>query len=195
MNDLGMAPRWGGWLSRALARALLRLFGWRLELHFPDVPKLVLTGGPHTSNWDGIFGVSAILAAGVRINWFAKDSLFRWPFGSLLVWLGGVPIRRDKARGVVEQTADIFAEKERIYIVVAPEGTRSRAPDWKSGFYRIAVAAKVPIQIAYMDYRRKVVGTGPLIWPSGDYAADLETIQAFYRTVTPRHPERFAAES
>ena len=189
-----MAPRWGGPFARALARGLLRLFGWTLEIRFPDEPKLVLIGAPHTSNWDGIFGVSAILAMGVRINWFAKDSLFRWPFRALLIWLGGVPIRRDAARGVVEQTTDIFAEKERIYIVVAPEGTRSRAPQWKSGFYRIAMTAKVPILLAYMDYRSKVVGTGPLIWPCGDYATDLETIQAFYRKVTPKHPERFAAE-
>lgn len=194
MSEFGSAPRGGGPLSRALARGLLRLFGFTLDVHLPDVPKLVLAGAPHTSNWDGVFGVAAILALGVRINWFGKDSLFRWPFRRLLVALGGVPIRRDQARGVVEQTADIFAEKERIYVVVAPEGTRSRAPEWKSGFYRVALAAGVPILLAYVDYRRKVIGTGPLIHPSGDYAADLAQIQAFYRTITPRHPHKFAAE-
>lgn len=194
MNELGAAPRWNNPVWSALARVLLRLFGWKVEARFPDEPKLVLAAAPHTSNWDGIFGVSAILALGVRINWFAKDSLFRWPFRSLLIAFGGVPIKRDKARGMVEQTADVFAEKERIYVVVAPEGTRSRAPEWKSGFYRIAVAAQVPILLAYADYRRKVIGTGPLIWPSGDYEADLEKIQAFYREITPRHAQRFAAE-
>lgn len=194
MTQTGLAPRWGGRVSRALGRGLLRLFGWTTDMQFPDVPKLVMTGAPHTSNWDGIFAVATIMALGIRINWFAKDSLFKWPFRSLLIWLGGVPIQRDRARGMVEQTAEIFAAKERIYIVVAPEGTRSRAPEWKSGFYRIAMAAGVPILPAYMDYQRKVVGTGPLIHPTGDYAADLKRLQDFYRDKAARYPDRFAAE-
>ena len=194
MNELGMAPRHRNVVLQVLGRCLLRLLGWRINVHLPDEPKVVIAAAPHTSNWDGVVGISAIAALGIRVNWFAKDSLFRWPFRGVLMGLGGVPIRRDAPGGVVEQTARIFASRERIYVGVAPEGTRSRAPEWKSGFYRIAMATGAPILLAYMDYARREVGTGPLIRPSGDYAADLATIQAWFRTITPRHPERFAAE-
>lgn len=194
MNELPAphpAPPWGNAISRALGRGLLALFGWKVEIRFPHVPKLVLIGAPHTSNWDGVFGVAAIMALGVRINWFAKDSLFRWPFRRLLIALGGVPVARASARGLVEQTAEIFASKPRMYVVLAPEGTRSRAAEWKSGFHRIARAAQAPILLVYIDYHRKCIGNGPLIEPGADYAADLTRIRAFYRDVSPRHPERF----
>lgn len=194
MHDLGMAPRRGNALTRGLGWLVLRLLGWRLDVHLPDEPKVVIAAAPHTSNWDGLVGISAILALGIRINWFAKDTLFRWPFRGLLMALGGVPIRRNAPGGVVEQTARIFATRERVYVGMTPEGTRSRAPEWKSGFYRIAMATGAPILLAYIDYGRRQIGTGPLIRPSGDYAADLETIQAYFRAVTPRHRERFAAE-
>lgn len=191
---MSSAPQWGGPFTRALGRWALRLLGWQLRVDFPEVPRLVIVGAPHTSNWDGILAVTAIMALGVRINWFAKDSLFRWPFRRLLIALGGVPIARQTAAGIVEQTTAIFAAKSAIYIAVAPEGTRGRTPVWKSGFYRIALASQTPILLAYVDYARRVVGSGPLIKPSGDYAADLATIQQFYRGIRPRHPERFAAE-
>lgn len=194
MSALEVGPRWGNAISRALGRAALRVFGWKLDVNLPPEPKLVIAAAPHTSNWDGYFAVAAILALGLRINWFAKDSLFKWPFGAILVWLGGVPISRDKARGVVDQTADIFAAKERIYIAVAPEGTRARAPVWKSGFWQIAVATGAPIITAYVDYQKKIIGTGPTIRPSGDYAADLALMQTFYRGITPKNPADFAAE-
>lgn len=194
MDELGMAPRHGNALSRALGRLVLRFMGWRLDVHLPNEPKVVIAAAPHTSNWDGVVGIAAILALGVRINWFAKDSLFRWPVRGLLLALGGVPIRRDAPGDVVEQTARIFASRERIYVGMTPEGTRSRAPEWKTGFYRIAMATRAPILLAYIDYARRQIGTGPLIRPSGDYTADLEIIQAYFRQVTPRHPERFAAE-
>ncbi|MGQ0618959.1 MAG: 1-acyl-sn-glycerol-3-phosphate acyltransferase [Panacagrimonas sp.] len=194
MTGDSMAPDWGTPFSRALGRGVLRLFGWRLEVHFPPEPRLVIAAAPHTSNWDGFFAVAAILALGVRINWFAKDSLFRWPFRRTLIWLGGVPISRDRSRGVVDQTTDIFAAKERIYIAVAPEGTRARAPIWKSGFWQIASATKVPILTVYLDYGRKVIGTGPLIHPSDDYTSDLARMQTFFRGITSKRPEDFAAE-
>ena len=193
--ELGMAPRWGNALTRALGAGFLRLRGWKMDVHLPaDQPRLVITAAPHTSNWDGILAVAAIMALGIRLNFFAKESLFRWPFRGLLVALGGVPIRREAARGIVEQTTALFAARQQLFVGVAPEGTRSRAPIWKSGFYRIALAGGTPILLAYIDYGRKQVGTGPLIHPSGNYEADLERIQAFYRTITPRWPQKFAAE-
>ena len=186
-------PRWGNALTRGLGRAVLRLYGWKLEVVLPDRPQMVVIAAPHTSNWDFVFGLAAILALQIRLHWFGKHTIFRAPFRGLLIKLGGIPIDRGAAGGVVQQTTQQFARKPKLIIGLAPEGTRSLAPKWKSGFYQIAFAAKVPILIAYLDYRRKVIGLGPLIEPSGNYTADLRTIQAFYRGITPRKPENFAA--
>lgn len=194
MATQGAAPRWGTALSAKLGRLMLRMLGWRLEVRLPDAPKLVLACAPHTSNWDGVLLVSSILALGVRVNWFAKDTLFRWPFRGLLVALGGVPIVRERAGGMVAQTTELFATRDKLWVGIAPEGTRSRSPIWKSGFHRIARDAGVPILPTYLDYKLKVVGTGPLMEASDDYAADLAKLQAFYRGISPKCPENFAAE-
>ncbi|HKY92411.1 MAG TPA: 1-acyl-sn-glycerol-3-phosphate acyltransferase, partial [Nevskiaceae bacterium] len=130
------APAWGSAFTRWLGRTLLRVGGWTVDLHLPSEPKLVLACAPHTSNWDGLWLIATIFSVGVRVNWFGKDTLFHWPFRGLLVWLGGVPIRRDRAADVVATTAEIFASRERMWVGIAPEGTRGRAPIWKSGFHR-----------------------------------------------------------
>ena len=187
-------PRWGNSLTRWLGSSILRLYGWKLDVVLPNEPKMVVIAAPHTSNWDFVLGLAAILALQIRLHWFGKHTIFRAPFRSLLVKLGGIPIDRSAAGGVVQQTTQQFAQKPQLIIGLAPEGTRSLAPKWKSGFYQIAHAAQVPILIAYLDYKRKVIGLGPLIHPSGDYVADLARIQDFYRGITPRKPGNFAAQ-
>ena len=186
-------PRWGNSFSRWIGQGVLRLFGWKLDIVLPNQPKMVVIAAPHTSNWDFVFGLAAVLALQIRLHWFGKHTIFREPFKGLLIKLGGIPIDRTASIGVVEQTTQQFRQKSRLLIGLAPEGTRSLAPKWKSGFYQIANAAQVPILVAYLDYRRKVIGLGPLIHPSGDYAADLEKIQSFYRGVAPRKPSHFSA--
>lgn len=186
-------PRWGNSFSRWFGKSVLRLFGWKLDVVLPKQPKMVVIAAPHTSNWDFVFGLAAILALQIRLHWFGKHTIFREPFKGLLIKLGGIPIDRTASVGVVEQTTQQFRQKPQLLIGLAPEGTRSLAPKWKSGFYQIANAAQVPIVVAYLDYKRKVIGLGPLIFPSGNYAADLEKIQAFYREVTPRKPGNFSA--
>lgn len=187
-------PRWGNSFSRWLGVTILRLFGWKLDVVLPNQPKMVVIAAPHTSNWDFVFGLAAILALQIRLHWFGKHTIFQEPFKGLLVKLGGIPIDRTASVGVVEQTTQQFQQKAQLLIGLAPEGTRSLAPKWKSGFYQIANAAQVPILVAYLDYRRKVIGLGPLVQPCGDYKADLALIQDFYRGIRPRHPENFAAE-
>lgn len=187
-------PRWGNSFSRWVGLAVLRLFGWKLDVVLPNQPKMVVIAAPHTSNWDFVFGLAAILALQIRLHWFGKHTIFRKPFKGLLVKLGGIPIDRTASVGVVEQTTQQFQQKPQLLIGLAPEGTRSLAPKWKSGFYQIANAAQVPILVAYLDYQRKVIGLGPLVQPTGDYKADLARIQAFYRGIRPRHPEKFSAE-
>jgi 1-acyl-sn-glycerol-3-phosphate acyltransferase len=187
-------PRWGNSFTRWVGLTVLRLFGWKLDVVLPNRSKMVLIYAPHTSNWDFVFGLAAILALQVRVHWFGKHTIFRPPFRNLLIKLGGIPIDRSAAGSVVHQTTQKFAEKQQLLIGLAPEGTRSLAPKWKSGFYKIAEAAQVPILISYLDYKKKVVSLGPLIEPSGDYAADLEKIQSFYRGIAPCIPEKFAAQ-
>lgn len=182
--------RFGQWL----AQRLLQLFGWHLEIRFPDEPKMVVLAAPHTSNWDGFFAIIATIAMNLKLGLFVKHSMFRRPFRGLLNTLGAIPINRNAAGGLVGQTVQAFREQPQLLIGLAPEGTRGHTVKWKRGFYLIALEAQVPIICAYLDYRRKVAGTGLMLNPTGDYPADLEKIQAFYRTITPKHPGNFSAK-
>jgi 1-acyl-sn-glycerol-3-phosphate acyltransferase len=194
MNDADRVPRARRPLLAALARMVLRITGWKLDVQLPNEPKMVILAAPHTSNWDGVIAITAGLALDIHMNIFVKHSLFRPPFGRLLRTLGAMPIDRRAPGGTVAVITRAFAKQPQMLVALAPEGTRSRAEKWKRGFHQIASNAGVPIVCAYIDYRRKRIGIGPVFRPSDSYAADLETIQAFYRTITPRHPERFAAQ-
>lgn len=186
-------PRMVHPLLRWLALRLLGLMGWRLEIRLPDEPKLVVLAAPHTSNWDGVIAVLAILALELRLGLFVKHSAFKGFVGRILNRVGAIPIDRTAPGGIVVQTVEAFRTRPQLVIGIAPEGTRKRVQKWKRGFYLIAQEAGVPIVCAYMDYGRKVVGTGLVLHASGDYAADLERIQAFYRPVPPKRPENFSA--
>ena len=126
---------------------------------------------------------------GVWPAWVGKNTLFRPPFGWLMRLLGGIPIDRSSSHNMVEQLADVFAARERLALAMPPEGTRSRAPHWKSGFYYVATLARVPIALGYLDYARKEGGIGTPILPSGDLPADMERIRAFYAGRQGRHPQ------
>lgn len=174
---------------RWVSCGFLWAMGWRREGVLPDTPKYVLIVAPHTSNWDLPFALAFGFVFRVKGAWMGKHTLFRWPFGLLFRWLGGIPIERSHPHGVVGHTIDILNESDRLVIGLAPEGTRKRVSRWKTGFYHIAAGAHVPIVLAYLDYRRKVGGFGPVFLPSGDVKADMAVIQAFYATVTAKRPE------
>lgn len=171
------------------AHAILRLLGWRIEGRLPDVPKAVIIGAYHTSNWDGVLMILAGIALNRRIHWLGKHTLFRGPAGFFVRLLGGIPIDRTRSTGAVDQAVDTFKERDELLLAVAPEGTRRRVNRWKRGFYYIAVGAGVPIQLAAPDYPTKRMVIGPLIHPTGDIEADMVAIRAFYETTTPRFPE------
>jgi 1-acyl-sn-glycerol-3-phosphate acyltransferase len=184
-------PRRGNAFSRWLGVSMLRLLGWKLEGTFPDVPKAVMVAAPHTSNWDGAITLATVLALRLDIHWMGKDSMFRWPFGRLLRWMGGIPVDRSTGRGLVQTTIEQFGKNDRHLVLISPEGTRSATSDWKTGFYQIAQGAGVPIVLAYIDFARKVVGFGPLVTPSGNLESDLRDIRAFYDDKVARHANRF----
>ncbi|MGJ3254957.1 MAG: lysophospholipid acyltransferase family protein [Alcanivorax sp.] len=186
-------PRRGNAFSRSLARGFLRLAGWRVTNPMPEVPKAVIIGGPHTSNWDGIFTLAAMMQLGLDAHVMIKDSAFKGVLGSLLRWMGALPIDRNKAAGVVDQTVEQFNSRDKLVMVVAPEGTRGGATQWKTGFYRIAEKAGVPIVLATADYRKKEITFARVIEPCGDVEKDMAEILECYARVHPRHPDRLSA--
>jgi 1-acyl-sn-glycerol-3-phosphate acyltransferase len=126
-----------------------------------------------------------------KISWMGKDALFRPPFGTVLKWLGGIPIDRSRSHNVVSQTMELFRDKEAFILAVPPEGTRKKVRHWKTGFYYIAEGAGVPIVLGFIDYRRKVGGFGPMVTPTGDIEADMKKIKAFYATITGKYPDQW----
>lgn len=167
--------------TRWLGRTVLRLGGWRLVGEFPDLPKMVIIAAPHSSNWDGIWGFAAKLALGLEIRVLGKAQLFRWPLGPLMRRLGVIPIDRSAPQGTVGQAAALIRGSDRIWYTLAPEGTRRRVERWKTGFWKIAHEAGVPILPAYFHYPERVIGLGPLFRTGDDMEADLAALREWYR--------------
>ena len=165
---------------RALARVVLRLWGWTVIGEPPAPQKYVLIAAPHTSNWDFIFLLAFAWHFGVEVSWLGKREMFRWPFASLLTLLGGIPVARRSSDKMVDRMKELFDSREALCLVVPVEGTRSYVDYWKSGFYHIARAAGVPIVMSYLDYPRKLGGFGAALVPTGDIATDMDAIRAFY---------------
>lgn len=186
-------PRRGNAFSRWLGLSVLAMFGWRVAGELPNREKFIIIGAPHTSNLDGLLGMAALMAMGLRANTMIKDSLFRGPLGVLLRWLGALPIDRSSPKGVVEQSIDAFASNEALVLLITPEGTRKAAREFKSGFYRIALGAGVPIVPAAANYRIRAATLGEPMIPSGDYDTDLESLLNYFRRQGgPRRPERLS---
>ena len=179
-------PRRGNSFSRFSARTLLTLAGWRVEGEFPDRPKMVIIVAPHTTNWDFVVGILAVFALGLRVRYLGKDTLFKAPLGWLMRWLGGTPVVRGEPQGAVGEAARMIAREDKVVLAIAPEGTRSPGRPWRSGFYNIALAVKVPILPAAFDYPGKAVRLFPMFEPTGNYEADLARLQFFYAEIRRR---------
>jgi 1-acyl-sn-glycerol-3-phosphate acyltransferase len=167
-------------LARKIARGILRVGGWRMVGAFPDVPKAILIGAPHSSNWDGLWGFATKVALGLDIRIFAKHQLFWWPLGPILTRLGVIKVNRNAAHGLVTQMARRFEQEPKLWIGIAPEGTRSQVERWKPGFWKIAKVANVPVIPAYFHYPEKIIGIGEPFYLSDDMDADIARIRAWY---------------
>ncbi|MES2125115.1 MAG: 1-acyl-sn-glycerol-3-phosphate acyltransferase [Gemmatimonadota bacterium] len=152
----------------------------------------MLIVAPHTSNWDFALCILAMFALGLRLSWLGKHSIFFWPASPILRWLGGEPIERGSSLGTVEQAIARFAERPQWVFGLAPEGTRKRTDGWKSGYYRVAVGAGVPIVPVALDYQQRVVAVDAPFWPTGDYERDSLRLRRGFRAEMARHPDRFA---
>ena len=184
---------------RAVSRLLLRATGWRTEGMTPAeiaaYPKYVLIAAPHTSNWDAPITLMVCFQLHLKVYWMAKASLVAWPMGALSRWLGGIAIDRSASNNTVQHTIAAFAARERLAVIVAPEGTRGKVTHWKTGFYHIAQGAGVPIALAYLDYARKAGGIGRMFVTTGDIGADMAEIQAFYSGITGKNAHQFDANT
>jgi 1-acyl-sn-glycerol-3-phosphate acyltransferase len=172
------------------ARGMLRLLGWRLAGQFPDYPKAVVIGYPHTSNIDGFIMLLTAWAYGVKPLWMVKIEMMRGPLGTIIRLLGGMAIDRRASHDTVQQAAQQIQAAERAILVISPEGTRRKTDHWKVGFYWIAHSAGVPVLCSFLDYKHHRVGMGPSFMPTGNIQQDLEPIFEFYQQMTGRNPER-----
>ena len=182
-------------LLRAFSIAFLKLRGWKIEGSLPaGSNKSVLIAAPHTSNWDLPYTLMVAFVLRLNIYWMGKEQIFKPPFRGLMRWLGGIPVQRETSNNLVAASIEaIKAARGPLQLVVPPEGTRSNTRYWKTGFYYIAVGAQVPIVMAYMDYKRKLSGLGPVFRPTGDIEADMVAIKAFYAPFTGKNANQFHA--
>ena len=176
-------PGRGNAFSSSVSRALLGLARWRIEGDFPPRPKMVAIVAPHTSNWDFIVGILAVFAIGIRVRFLAKHTLFKPPLGPLMRWFGGMPVDRKAPHGLVPQVVEAIEKMPSIFLAITPAGTRSSTKPWRSGFYHIAVAARVPIFPVIFDGPNRAIRFLPAFEPSGNYEADLPKLLALYAGV------------
>ena len=180
-------------LLRGMSIAFLKLTGWKIEGSLPaHTAKCVLIAAPHTSNWDLPYTLMVAFVLKLNIYWMGKNSLFKPPFRSVMMWLGGIPVNREQSTNLVTASAEALRTAEGlVQLVVPPEGTRSKTRYWKTGFYYIALGAKVPIVMAYMDYANKRSGLGPVVYPSGDIEKDMLLVKAFYAPFKGKNADQF----
>ena len=176
--------------------AIAEKLGWRYEIpsqqERPEVWHSVIVVAPHTCIEDFTIGATCLWKMKANPRIFMKKEFFNWFTGPILRRLGVVAVDRGNIRnGLVSKAVDALNDNDRLVVVITPEGTRKAVRKWKRGFYDIAMEAKVPIVLAYTDFGRKRMGIGPTIVPTGNYDKDMEPVQAFYASITPKYPERY----
>jgi 1-acyl-sn-glycerol-3-phosphate acyltransferase len=184
-------PQRGNVLTRFVAQSIMRLTGWRFEGAFPDLAKFVIIVAPHTSNWDFFVGIMAMFAAGFRGTFLGKHTLFRWPTGIVMRWLGGVPVDRSSPHNVVEQVVAYFRARPAMMLALSPEGTRKKLPAWRTGFYNIAKGAGVPIMPVAFDFPRRTVVLLPLMHLTDDRQADFARLGGNFTPQMAYRPSQY----
>ncbi|HEY3450950.1 MAG TPA: lysophospholipid acyltransferase family protein [Myxococcales bacterium] len=176
--------------KRIAGRLWLRFFGWTLDERLPDVERAVVVAAPHTTNWDLPFSLAVAWSLGLRMQWVGKHTLFEPPFGAFMRWLGGIGVDRRGSKDTVEALVQVFEGRPALMLLIAPSGTRKKAQRWKTGFYYVAVGAKVPIVLGFLDYGKKRGGLGEVFVPTGDIQKDFQAIRAFYASIRGKFPEQ-----
>lgn len=167
----------------------LKLSGWRVVGKLPDIPKFVIAGAPHTSNWDFVMFLAIAFILKGDLCYMGKKELFRPPYGGIFHWCGDVPVDRAKPQGLVEQTVEAIQGVDHFQLIITPEGTRKKVSEWKLGFYHIAKQTGVPISTGYVDSLTKTCGIGSTFTLTDDMEADIAAIQAFFKDKVGINPE------
>jgi 1-acyl-sn-glycerol-3-phosphate acyltransferase len=180
-------------MKKFIGKLILKLFGWKHNV--PQefrIKKGVMIGAPHTSNWDMLFSLAGMWAAEYRPKFFIKNDWTDHPLvGWLIRWLGGIGVDRNKRNRLVEYSVEMLNKEKELILLVPAEGTRSRVKQWKKGFYYIARQAKLPVILAYLDYKKKEAGVGKIIELTGDFEKDMTEIENFYKNITAKYPEKY----
>lgn len=170
-----------------LSRLILKVLGWRITGERPQLDKYVMIAAPHTTNWDFFYGLLMVLYFRNEVHWMGKKQIFRFPFGGIMKWFGGIPVDRSKNNNLVQSVIEEFHNHRSLIIVIPPEGSRSKVDSWKTGFYYIAEGAGVPVLLAYLDYSNKTAGYGPLFSTTGDRENDMMKIKDFYKDIRGKY--------
>lgn len=179
-----MLKKFSNWL-------LYRHWGWQLNITVPMPDKCIIALAPHTSNWDFILGQLYMRSQGMRINFLMKKEWFFWPLGPIFRHMGGIPVYRSKHTHMTDSLAEEAKKRETFKLCITPEGTRSLNPDWKLGFYYIALKAQLPILLYGVDYERKLIQCTESIVPTGDVDKEMRQIKIYFKDFKGRHPELF----
>jgi 1-acyl-sn-glycerol-3-phosphate acyltransferase len=189
-------------MIKFLCRLIFRLSGWTLNNKMPaNIDKCVMIAAPHTSNWDLVYALAAYDMMGIPMRFTLKDEFMKFPLKLIFKPIGAIAIdRRPKVvggarRSMTEAMTDLFNGRDHLNIMVTPEGTRALNNKWKTGFYYVALNAKVPIGLGYLDYKNKVAGVGGMVYPSGDIKKDMKIIMDFYKDIKGQHPEKFSIDA
>lgn len=186
---------------RAIAKFLLWLSGWKMDTNVPpEAERSVMIAAPHTSNWDFWYMRVSFLVVGIPVKFTIKKAWMKFPLNIIIGPLGGLAINRspkvpgEERISYVDAMAKLFDNRDRIAMVVTPEGSRKYAEEWKLGFYYTALKANVPITMGYVDYKRKISGVGPAIHLTGDIEKDLAKVMDFYYGISGKFPEKFSVD-
>ena len=177
-------------LLRFLSNSIMRLIGWKVEGTLPNLPKYLIIGAPHTSNWDFLLFLATIFHLKVDARYMGKAELFRGPFGWFFYWCGGIPVDRKKSQGLVEQMVEACNNSDKFILTIAPEGTRHKVKEWKRGFYHIAKGAGIPIIMAKVDGKKKAMCVGEIFHLTEDMESDMLAIQDAFKGMVGINPRK-----
>lgn len=169
-----------------------KLLGWKSNVTVPDLDKYIICAAPHTSNWDLFIGKLFYGAIGRETGFLMKKDWFFWPLGPIFRWMGGIPVDRSKRTSLVDQIIQIAKNSKTFHLAITPEGTRKANPNWKKGFYHIAVGADIPIFLIGIDYSQKCITATKVFKPTGDIEKDMKDIKLYFKDFKGKIPEYFS---
>ncbi|CCK76912.1 Phospholipid/glycerol acyltransferase [Oleispira antarctica RB-8] len=179
-------------LLRWVSIIILKILGWKTEGEIPrDLKKCVMIAAPHTSNWDLPFTLMTAFALNAKVYWMGKEQIFKPPYRGLMMWMGGIPVDRSQSTNMVQASIDAIQGNDQLFLIVPPEGTRSKVTYWKTGFYHIAQGAGVPILMGFLDFKRKASGIAGTYVTTGDIEVDMNYIKSIYAPISGKKSDQF----